>query len=148
MSGLIGGVVRRQLEGRYDLVALNRHRPVEGVNSHIADIADLDAILPAFEGVHTVIHLAAESVEDSTWQAYRDSNLTGTYNVFEASRMSRRQEGHLREQRLGDKGLRADSSIRCHSRWQVRRGPGNLGDGYPSVGATTEHDLWVYEALG
>jgi nucleoside-diphosphate-sugar epimerase len=89
MSGLIGGVVRKQLEEKYDLVALNRHRPVEGVNSHIADIADLDAILPAFEGVHTVIHLAAESVEDSTWQAYRDSNLTGTYNVFEASRRSR-----------------------------------------------------------
>jgi nucleoside-diphosphate-sugar epimerase len=88
MSGLIGGAVRRQLEEKYELVALNGHRPVEGVTSHIADIADLDAILPAFEGVHTVIHLAAESSEDSAWQAYRDSNLTGTYNVFEAARMS------------------------------------------------------------
>jgi uronate dehydrogenase len=85
MSGLIGGIVQRRLKGKYDLVALNR-RQIEGVKCHRADIADLDAILPAFEGVHTVIHLAAESSEASGWLAYRDSNITGTYNVFEASR--------------------------------------------------------------
>jgi hypothetical protein len=58
------------------------------VTSYQADISDLDAILPAFSGVHTVIHLAAESGEGSTWQIYRDSNLAGTYNVFEASRIA------------------------------------------------------------
>lgn len=87
MSGLIGGVVRKKLEGKYDLVALNR-RPVQGVTCYQADIANLDAILPAFEGVDTAIHLAAEVGSNSTFQAYRDSNLTGTYNVFEASRLS------------------------------------------------------------
>src|SRR5712692_2544778 len=87
MSGLIGGIVRKRLEGKYDLVALNR-RPVDGVKSYQADIADLDAIIPAFDGVHSVIHLAAEAAEASSWRSYRDSNLTGTYNVFEASRMA------------------------------------------------------------
>src|ERR1700691_6654126 len=90
MSGLIGGVVRKQLEGRYELVALNR-RPVEeeeGVECYQADIADLDAIVPAFHGVDSVVHLAAEASEDSSWQTYRDSNIVGTFNVFEASRMS------------------------------------------------------------
>ena len=58
MSGLIGGALRRQLEGTYDLRALNR-RAVPGVKCHQADIADLDAIAPAFEGVDTVVHLAA-----------------------------------------------------------------------------------------
>jgi uronate dehydrogenase len=87
MSGLIGGVVRSKLEGKYDLVALNR-RPVEGVTCHQADIADLDAILPAFKGVHTVVHLAAEANDGASWESYRNSNITGTYNVFEASRVS------------------------------------------------------------
>ncbi|MDA4123172.1 MAG: NAD(P)-dependent oxidoreductase [Thaumarchaeota archaeon] len=86
MSGLIGGVVRKKLEGKYDLVALNR-RPVEGVKCYQADIADLDAILPAFEGVDTVVHLAAEVNDGAGWLAFRDANVTGTYNIFEASRL-------------------------------------------------------------
>ncbi len=48
MSGLIGGVVRKQLEGKYELSALNRSN-VPGVKCLQADIADLDAIQPAFE---------------------------------------------------------------------------------------------------
>jgi nucleoside-diphosphate-sugar epimerase len=87
MSGLIGGIVRKQLEGKYDLVALNR-RDVEGLICYRANISNLEEILPAFNGVHTVIHLAAESGEGSTWEVYKNSNLTGTYNVFEASRMA------------------------------------------------------------
>ena len=49
MSGLIGGLLRRQLEdvGGYELSALNRRR-VEGVRSFQADISDLEAIKPAF----------------------------------------------------------------------------------------------------
>jgi nucleoside-diphosphate-sugar epimerase len=58
MSGLIGGAVRRRLEGRVALRALNR-RVVEGVETHRADIADLEAIGPAFRDVDTVVHLAA-----------------------------------------------------------------------------------------
>src|SRR5439155_27154137 len=63
-------------------------RQVEEVKCYQADIADLDAILPAFEGVDSVVHLAAEAHEASSWQSYRDSNITGTYNIFEASRMT------------------------------------------------------------
>jgi hypothetical protein len=37
MSGLIGAAIRRRLEGRFDLRALNRS-PVEGVSWHRADI--------------------------------------------------------------------------------------------------------------
>ena len=49
MSGLIGSLVRERIEGKYVLSALNR-RPVEGIECHQGDIADLDAIRPAFEG--------------------------------------------------------------------------------------------------
>ena len=48
MSGLIGGLVRKQLEGKYELSALNRGN-VAGVKCFQADIADLDSIQPAFE---------------------------------------------------------------------------------------------------
>ncbi len=85
MSGLIGGIMRRALEGKYDLVALNR-RPVPGVRCHQADIADLEAIRPAFAGVDVVLHLAALAVADAPLDGVVRNNIAGTYNVYEAAR--------------------------------------------------------------
>src|SRR5207247_461661 len=84
MSGLIGRAFRKQVEGRYDLRALNRSA-VEGLPCHQADIADFGAIKPAFAGVETVVHLAAQ-VGNPAWEAVLRHNITGTYNVFEAAR--------------------------------------------------------------
>ena len=55
MSGRIGSAVGRQLEGKYELSALNR-RLVPGVPTCQADIADMEAIRPAFEGIDAVVH--------------------------------------------------------------------------------------------
>src|SRR5437667_9148293 len=85
MSGLIGGIMHRALGKKYDLVALNR-RPVPGVRCHQADIADLSAIRPAFEGAETVLHLAALARGTGTWEEILHHNVIGTYNVFEAAR--------------------------------------------------------------
>lgn len=85
MSGLIGGAVRRRLEGEFALRALNR-RDVPGVETVQADIADLDAIAPAFEGVDAVVHLAAAVGSDEPLDAVIRANIEGTYNVFEAAR--------------------------------------------------------------
>ena len=73
MSGLIGGVVRAELEGDYALSALNRS-DVAGVQTWRADLADLDAIRPAFEGQDAVVHLAAKSGEQFSWEEFRDTN--------------------------------------------------------------------------
>jgi nucleoside-diphosphate-sugar epimerase len=81
----MGAAVRRRLEGRYALRALNR-RPVAGVECHQADIADLDAIAPAFVGVDAVVHLAANVEPGPSIQAIVRDNVVGTYNVFEAAR--------------------------------------------------------------
>jgi uronate dehydrogenase len=86
MSGLIGGAVRRRLEGRFALRALNRG-PVAGVPCHRADIADLEAIRPAFEGIDAVVHLAA-AVGQPAWPDVLSRNIVGTYNVFEAARVA------------------------------------------------------------
>ena len=85
MSGLIGGAVRRHLEGRFRLRALNR-RPVAGVETVQADIADLPAIRPAFAGVDVTVHLAASTRADAPWPEVLAQNVIGTYNVFEAAR--------------------------------------------------------------
>ncbi len=85
MSGLIGQVCRRELGDSYELSALNR-RPVEGLRCLQADITDLEAIRPAFDGVETVVHLAAMAQGDPTWEDVLPHNIIGTYNVFEAAR--------------------------------------------------------------
>lgn len=85
MSGLIGGAVRRQLEGTCTLTALNR-RPVDGVPCVQADIADFEAMRPAFDNVDVVVHLAAAIRGD--WEVMLPNNVVGTYNVFEASRQA------------------------------------------------------------
>jgi nucleoside-diphosphate-sugar epimerase len=88
MSGLIGGILRSHLEGLggYRLRALNR-RPVEGVESVQADISDLDAIRPAFEGIDVVVHLAAY-LGGGDFEGHLSGNLVGAYNVYEAARLA------------------------------------------------------------
>ena len=88
MSGLIGGLLKDHLlnEGGYELKALNRSY-VEGVENHQADISDLDAIKPAFDGQDVVVHLAAY-LGSQGWQWQHDNNVLGTYNVFEAARLA------------------------------------------------------------
>ncbi len=93
MSGLIGGALRRHLEGRYELTALNRSA-VSGVRCHRADIRDAAAIRPAFEGQEVVVHLAALVSAGGKEVALDDMlefNLRGTHNVFEAARAERCQ---------------------------------------------------------
>ncbi|MSP14637.1 MAG: NAD(P)-dependent oxidoreductase [Chloroflexi bacterium] len=85
MSGLIGGIARRHLESQYQLSALNRSF-VPGVECHQADIANLEAIQPAFTGKDVVVHLAANASSQSTWEELCQANIIGTYNVFEAAR--------------------------------------------------------------
>ena len=90
MSGLIGGLLRDHLErlGGYELSALNR-RQVEGVPCLQADIAALEAIKPAFEGIDVVVHLAAYTGEDAdSWEGNLSGNIVGAYNVYEAARLA------------------------------------------------------------
>jgi nucleoside-diphosphate-sugar epimerase len=84
-NGLIGTALREMLGDKYEWSALNR-RDLPGVPTTQADISNLEAIRPAFEGIDTVVHLAAVARVDATWDDLVDPNLTGTYNVFEAAR--------------------------------------------------------------
>jgi nucleoside-diphosphate-sugar epimerase len=87
LSGLIGGALRPHVEGRYSLRALNR-RPVPGVECHLADLGDLEAIRPAFNGIETVVHLAAAAGDNNAPADIMRANVVGAYNVFEAARLA------------------------------------------------------------
>jgi nucleoside-diphosphate-sugar epimerase len=86
-NGLIGSALLRILGDKYEWSALNR-RDLPGVPTTQADISDLEAIRPAFEGVDTVVHLAAVARVDAPWEELVGPNFTGTYNVFEAARQA------------------------------------------------------------
>ncbi len=88
MSGLIGGILRRHLEGvgGYELTALNR-RPVDGVRCFQGDISDIDAVKPAMQGQDVVVHLAAYLGSDD-WEGQLAGNVIGTYNIYEAARLA------------------------------------------------------------
>ena len=85
LSGLIGGAVREHVGGAWDLTGLNR-RPVPGVVCRQADIADLEAMLPAFTGIEVVVHLAALANSSAPFADIQRANVEGTYNTFEAAR--------------------------------------------------------------
>ena len=86
-SGTIGSLVWKNLGDKYDFSGLNRS-PVDGIPSLRASIANLDAIMPAFEGIDTVVHLSAENQDVNSWEGNLHINIQGLRNVYEASRIN------------------------------------------------------------
>ncbi len=94
LSGVIGTAIRPTLEERYEIASLSRSGvdTLPDARNFRASITDLDAIAPAFEGVDTVVHLAADARAtdehgvDAPWESMLQNNIVGTYNVFEAAR--------------------------------------------------------------
>ena len=94
LSGAVGSAIRPALEERYEVAALSR-TGVDGVPDALnfrGAVQDADAIRPAFEGVDTVVHLAADGGAHSSqgmnsgWDAMLQNNIIGAYNVFSAAR--------------------------------------------------------------
>ena len=86
-AGKIGGIIRKNLAVNYELFGLDLLQ-VEGFETIVANLGDLNAIMPAFEGMDTVVHLAADPNHKGDWQSNLDNNIIGTRNVFEAARLS------------------------------------------------------------
>ena len=86
-SGLIGGLMWRSLGNKYEFSGLNR-RAVPEIPNTQADIADFNAILPAFEGIDMVVHMANYTSEVHSWDKHLRMGIIGTRNVYEASRLN------------------------------------------------------------
>jgi len=87
LAGKIGGIIRSNLSSKYALSGLDLKK-VEGFQTTIGNLSNLDEILPAFEGIDTVVHLAADPNHQGGWETNLDNNIVGTRNVYEAARIS------------------------------------------------------------
>ncbi|MBU4300856.1 MAG: SDR family oxidoreductase [Nanoarchaeota archaeon] len=84
-AGSIGTVLRESyLKEKYDFSFLDKKK-MDGVTSFLADISS-DDISPAFKGINTVVHLAADPREDTPFESVLKNNILGTERVFEAAR--------------------------------------------------------------
>ena len=82
--GRVGTALIERLPDSYELVHLDRSVP-EGYPGWEVDICEYEAIRPAFDGVDAVVHLAAASAVDSSWEDVLESNVIGVRNVLEAT---------------------------------------------------------------
>lgn len=122
-SGLIGTLTIAGLKDKYEFSAVNR-RPVAGIPCLQADIADAEAIKPAFRGMDMVLHLAAYCGEDN-WEETMRITVTGTLNVFRAA-----QEAGVKRVVFMSTG-----STMCGYEWDDERPYGKLARGeYDKVG--------------
>ena len=93
LNGVVGQVLRPALEERYTISALSRSG-VEGLPDERvfkANVADIDSLRPAFEGIDVVLNLAADGGMSSEegmnagWESMLQNNIIGAYNVLEVA---------------------------------------------------------------
>jgi nucleoside-diphosphate-sugar epimerase len=83
-SGLIGGLVIRDLSDKYEFRGLSRRR-VDGIPHIQAEITDQKALREASAGMDMVLHLAAETKDLDNWEKVMDATIAGTLNMFRAA---------------------------------------------------------------
>lgn len=88
-AGEIGRTLRTGLAGRYALLRLSDRTPIDdlrpGESFVRAELSDLPALEAALEGMDAVVHLGGKA-QEGTWEEVLQSNVIGTYNLFEAAR--------------------------------------------------------------
>ena len=84
VSGLIGGLVLRDLSGKYEFSGLSR-RPVAGITHTQADITDFEKVRAARRGMDMVLHLAAETQDYDDWDKVMSNTMGGTLNMYRAA---------------------------------------------------------------
>ncbi|MGH7706996.1 MAG: NAD-dependent epimerase/dehydratase family protein [Vulcanimicrobiaceae bacterium] len=80
-SGTIGARLCADLAPDHELVRID----LQG-GDIVADVRDGAAVERAFAGCESVIHLAGVVAVDAPWEAVYETNIGGTYAVFEAAR--------------------------------------------------------------
>jgi uronate dehydrogenase len=100
--GLIGNLLYGHLAQNpqaYDIFGLDRQshpsRRLPPSKTHVipdqkfflGDISDLATVQQVLEGVHTLVHLAADP-DGKEWQSVLTNNIVGAYNIFDASRLA------------------------------------------------------------
>ncbi len=96
-AGLVGSALRRYLRDRFDFRLLF-HRTVPEVDKDdqvvVADVANFECMVEAGDGVDAIVHLGiAVPGRGAPRTLYNqmifDTNVKGTYNVFESARINK-----------------------------------------------------------
>ena len=83
-AGRIGTMVRTALQDDHEVRSLDL-RPIDGVDSFVADMTDYEAIRPAFEGVDIVVDLANNPSGSLSWELAYANNIPSSYNALRAA---------------------------------------------------------------
>ena len=91
-GGGIGRSLRETLRGAYPVLRLSDRLPLgaarDGEEIDCTELSDAAAVERMVAGVDGIIHLGGISGENE-WEAILQSNIIGTYNLFEAARRAR-----------------------------------------------------------
>ena len=87
-AGLVGSILIKNLKEKFNIRVLDQKK-VDGVECYLGNINDLESIKPAFEGIDTVVHLAADRRVHGDWNSVLENNIIGAYNIYEASKISK-----------------------------------------------------------
>ena len=88
-GGRIGADLIEGLADKYELTLFYHHtKPENPRNLKMVqvDLSDEKQVKGIFEGLDAVIHMAAASQPDATWEMVLHQNIIGTYNVYEEAR--------------------------------------------------------------
>lgn len=131
IAGQIGTVVREALAPHYRVSGVDI-RDVPGADVLVASMSDLEAVLPAFRGVDTVIDLANLPAGDTPWELVHRTNIANTYNALEAARRAGAKRVVFASSNRASEGYELDEPYRsiCAGRYEGLR-PG----GFPPVTA-------------
>lgn len=90
-AGLLGQYLRPHLIKRWPLRSCDVvpvAKPLKGEEVVTCDLGDRDAVFKAVKGCDAVLHFGAISIE-GTFDQILDTNINGTYNVFEGARRAK-----------------------------------------------------------
>lgn len=134
-GGHLGQVLRDHLAGAYELLRVSDRTDLEdlgpGEEFVQCDLADPQAVLALVEGCDAIIHLGGMSIE-STFDIILNSNIVGTYNIYEAARKQGvkrvvfASSNHATGFHARDTKLDAESPLRADSLYGVSKGFGEI----------------------
>ena len=135
----------------YELSGIDRV-DVEGTPTRAADIANVNDILSAFEGIEAVVHLGADPSPQASWESVLSSNIVGTRNVYEAARLSgvKRIVFASSNHAVGNYPLRQDpyKAIYDGRLGEVRRPVRSSDDGFAAPGQLLRGEQSVRRVTG
>lgn len=86
-AGKIGTIIHDRLGDKFELTGLDRLEH-DWSSAFVADLSDLEAIRPAFEGQDVIVHLGGDPSPGASWESSLQNNIVGTRNVYEAARLA------------------------------------------------------------